>query len=54
MQAIGPALAGQAIQVAAYGVPFFVAGGVKIIYDLLLYAGFRQRRAEHEVVRISQ
>ncbi len=48
-QAAGPALAGLAIQAAALGLPFFLAGGLKIFYDLLLYAGFRERRAQHEV-----
>jgi predicted MFS family arabinose efflux permease len=44
----GPALAGVAIGAAAYGVPFFAAGGLKALYDLALFAGFRNRRAEHE------
>lgn len=47
-QALGPILAGAAIQTASLGVPFFVGGGVKIVYDLALYAGFRARKAEHE------
>ena len=47
-QAAGPALAGVAIQAAAFGVPFFVAGGLKIAYDLGLFAAFRKRPAEHE------
>jgi MFS family permease len=44
----GPALAGVAIAAAAYGVPFFAGGGLKVVYDLALFAGFRNRRAEHE------
>src|SRR5437016_4023499 len=44
-QAVGPVLAGQAIQSAAFGLPFFLAGGLKIAYDLALYAGFRARKA---------
>lgn len=47
-QAAGPALAGAAIQAAAYGLPFWVGGGLKAIYDVALFAGFRGRRAEHE------
>ncbi len=47
-QAFGPVLAGAAIQSASLGLPFFVGGGVKVIYDLALYAGFRACRAEHE------
>jgi MFS family permease len=49
-QSIGPALAGMAIQAAAYGVPFFLAGALKIAYDIGLYFGFRERPAEHEIV----
>jgi hypothetical protein len=41
-------LSGAAIGVAAFGVPFFAGGGLKTAYDLGLYAGFRNRRAEHE------
>ena len=47
-QAFGPPLAGAAIGAALFGVPFFAGGGLKIIYDLALFAGFRRRRAEHE------
>jgi len=47
-QSFGPALAGIAIGVAAFGVPFFAAGGLKIVYDLALFSGFRNRRASHE------
>ena len=48
-QSFGPALAGIAIGTAAFGVPFFAAGGLKIVYDLALFGAFRNRRAEHEV-----
>ena len=37
---IGPAVAGAMMQTAA-GAPFFIAGGVKIVYDVLIYASFR-------------
>jgi MFS family permease len=47
-QSFGPALAGLAIGAAAFGVPFFAGGALKIVYDLALYAGFRNRRASHE------
>ena len=46
--AIGPAIAGAAIQAAAFGLPFILGGGIKIVYDLALYLGFRHRPAEHE------
>ncbi|MCA1831351.1 MAG: MFS transporter [Actinomycetota bacterium] len=36
----GPALAG-ASQKIAFGMPFFIAGGVKVIYDAVLWAWFR-------------
>jgi predicted MFS family arabinose efflux permease len=38
---IGPALAG-ASQRLTFGAPFFIAGGVKIVYDLALWAWFRR------------
>lgn len=47
-QAFGPVLAGAAIQSASLGLPFFAGGAVKAVYDLSLYAAFRNRRAEHE------
>jgi MFS family permease len=47
-QSFGAALAGIAIGVAAFGLPFFAGGILKIVYDGALFAGFRNRRAEHE------
>ncbi len=47
-QSFGPVLAGVAIGASAFGIPFFAAGGLKICYDLALFAGFRNRRAQHE------
>ena len=47
-QAFGPPLAGLAIAAAAFGLPFYLGGGLKILYDLGLYAAFRRRPAEHE------
>ena len=41
-QALSPALTGFAIARAASGLPFFLAGGVKIVYDLALYFRFRR------------
>jgi MFS family permease len=43
-QAIGPVLAGIAIQAPAFGVPFFVGGGLKIAYDISLYTLAFNRR----------
>src|SRR3982074_1663117 len=50
-QAGGPILAGVAIQSAALGLPFYLAGALKLIYDVTLYVAFRSRRAEHETLR---
>jgi MFS family permease len=47
-QSFGPVLSGIAIGAASFGLPFFAGGGLKIVYDIALYAGFRSRRAEHE------
>ena len=38
---VAPLLAGVAFQVAALGLPFVLAGGIKIVYDLALLATFR-------------
>ena len=47
-QSFGAALAGIAIEAAAFGVPFFAGGFLKIVYDAALFGGFRNRRADHE------
>jgi MFS family permease len=49
--AISPVLAGFAFSVAALGVPFFLAGGLKIVYDLLVFATFRGIRPPEEIGR---
>ncbi|MGH2605826.1 MAG: MFS transporter, partial [Anaerolineales bacterium] len=46
--AASPVLAGLAIQLASSGAPFLIAGSLKIVYDLLLYAGFRRLAPEEE------
>jgi MFS family permease len=51
MQAVGPLIAGFAIQAAAAGVPFLLAGALKISYDLGLYAAFARRPGGHEALR---
>ncbi len=46
---VSPMLAGPLYAVPALAsVPFFVAGGLKIAYDLALYAGFRKRAPPEE------
>lgn len=49
-QAAGPVLSGVAIQSAALGFPFYLAGALKVAYDVALFAGFRRRPASHETV----
>jgi MFS family permease len=51
MQAVGPLIAGFAIQAAAAGVQFLLAGALKISYDLGLYAAFARRPGGHEALR---
>lgn len=41
-QALSPVFAGLAVARAAFGTPFFLAGGLKIVYDLALFARFRR------------
>ncbi len=41
-QAVTPVLSGYAMQVVSLGLPFFIGGGLKIVYDLSLYAMFRR------------
>jgi len=40
-QAVTPAFTGWVIQGLALAAPFVLGGGLKIVYDLLLYATFR-------------
>jgi MFS family permease len=46
--AVSPFLAGWMLGVSAFGWPLVVAGGVKIVYDLLLLALFRKIRPPEE------
>jgi MFS family permease len=39
--ALAPALSGAAIGAGALGLPFFIAGGLKVLYDGLIYVTFR-------------
>src|ERR1700686_1955306 len=49
-QSAGPLFSGAAIQGALLGLPFFVAGSLKLVYDISLYVAFRSRPAEHETM----
>ncbi|MFQ5942529.1 MAG: MFS transporter [Anaerolineales bacterium] len=46
--ALGPVIAGAALSVARFGFPFFVGGGLKIVYDLALYFSFRGLKPPEE------
>ena len=46
--ALSPTVTGWAFSVAALGLPFFIAGGLKIMYDLLVFATFRNVRPPEE------
>lgn len=47
---LSPVLAGTMMSVGAlFSVPFFLAGGLKVVYDLLLYRNFKSVRPEEEV-----
>lgn len=47
-QSISPSLSGHFIQYAAFGLPFVMGGGLKIVYDILLYLNFRRLRPPEE------
>lgn len=49
--AVAPALAGVTLAVPALGLPFLVAGGLKIAYDLAILALFRGVRPPEESAR---
>ena len=50
--AISPMLAGPMFALPALaGLPFFIAGGLKLLYDLLLYRGFKSSEAGAEPKR---
>ena len=49
--AISPAFVGMAFSAGALGLPFFVAAGLKILYDGLIYATFRRVHPPEELSR---
>lgn len=49
--AFAPVISGAAFSVAAFGIPFFVAGAIKIAYDGLVYATFKDVRPPEEEAR---
>lgn len=51
--AVSPTFAGLAFSAAALGLPFFIAGGLKILYDGLVYLTFRDVRPPEEAAALS-
>jgi len=49
--AISPAFVGMAFSAGALGLPFFIAAGLKILYDGLIYATFRRVHPPEEMSR---
>jgi MFS family permease len=45
---IAPAIAGRLLSASMFNAPFFVCGGLKIVYDLLLYRSFRRMQVPEE------
>jgi MFS family permease len=48
---IAPAIAGRLLSASMYSAPFFVCGGLKILYDVLLYRSFRSTQIPEEQPR---
>jgi MFS family permease len=46
--AVAPAVTGWAFNVAALSLPFFIAGALKVVYDLLIFVSFRELRPPEE------
>jgi hypothetical protein len=46
---VSPLIAGYLLGISSFGWPLIIAGGVKIVYDLLLLANFRTVRPPEEV-----
>ena len=49
--AVAPAFTGWLLAAPALGMPFLLAGGLKIVYDLWIFALFRHVRPPEEVIR---
>lgn len=50
-QAASPSIAGYVLQFVSLSSPFFIGGGLKIVYDLLLYASFKRIKPPDELTR---
>jgi hypothetical protein len=45
---IAPAIAGRLLSASMFSAPFYICGGLKIVYDLLLYRSFRAVKLPEE------
>ena len=45
---IAPAIAGRLLSASMFNAPFFICGGLKIVYDVLLYRNFRAAKLPGE------
>ena len=45
---LAPVFAGKLLSASMLNAPFFLAGGLKIVYDVLLYRSFRASQANEE------
>jgi predicted MFS family arabinose efflux permease len=52
--AISPVFVGLAFSAAAFGAPFVIAGALKVIYDLAIFATFRGVHPPEELARKRQ
>jgi MFS family permease len=48
---IAPAIAGRLLSASMFNAPFFICGGLKIVYDVLLYRNFRSSKLPEEQPR---
>ena len=48
-QAVSPSFTGYALRFLSLSSPFFIGGGLKIVYDISLYMNFRARKSPEEI-----
>lgn len=48
-QAASPSITGYVLQFLSLSAPFFIAGGLKIVYDIALYLNFKKLKAPEEI-----
>jgi predicted MFS family arabinose efflux permease len=52
--ALSPSLTGLLLSASLLNAPFFLAGGLKIVYDLALYTSFRAMKPPEEQVSVNR